>query len=139
MVGVSTRSKPASRANQERVPRKRQARKRSPLGTIKSWHWISSAVCLVATLGFAITGITLNHANKVEADASKTVYEMALPDSVQQVLATRQNELLLGKSQAESPLPSVFKQWYREQPFGSRLRSINAEWDEYEVYVGLPH
>jgi|SRR5690554_3532352 len=141
MAGVNSNagSRTITRPAQRTVPKRRQARKRSPLGSIKSWHWISSAVCLVATLGFAITGITLNHANKVEAAPNKSVYETTLPDRVQQVLITRQKELLKGQSQATGPLPSVFKEWYRQQPFGSRLTSINAEWDDYEMYVGLPH
>ncbi|NIV36045.1 MAG: hypothetical protein GWN58_43325, partial [Anaerolineae bacterium] len=32
------------------------------LGTLRQWHWISSALCLVGMLLFSVTGITLNHA-----------------------------------------------------------------------------
>jgi len=27
------------------------------------WHWISAAICLVGMILFAITGVTLNHAD----------------------------------------------------------------------------
>ena len=35
--------------------------------TLLRWHWISSAVCLIGMLLFAVTGLTLNHAAKIEA------------------------------------------------------------------------
>ena len=35
--------------------------------TLLRWHWISSALCLIGMLGFAITGFTLNHAADIEA------------------------------------------------------------------------
>ncbi|RZA23483.1 MAG: hypothetical protein EOP02_14865, partial [Proteobacteria bacterium] len=37
------------------------------LRTLHQWHWISSAVCLIGMLLFSATGITLNHASKIEA------------------------------------------------------------------------
>ncbi|MET0809384.1 MAG: PepSY-associated TM helix domain-containing protein, partial [Pseudoxanthomonas sp.] len=37
------------------------------LRTLHQWHWISSAVCLIGMLLFSLTGITLNHAAKIEA------------------------------------------------------------------------
>ena len=33
---------------------------------LRTWHWISGALCLVAMLLFAVTGITLNHAAQIE-------------------------------------------------------------------------
>ena len=33
---------------------------------LHQWHWISSALCLVGLLLFALTGITLNHAGAIE-------------------------------------------------------------------------
>lgn len=116
----------------------RKPRKRSPVGSIKSWHWIASAVCLIATLGFALTGITLNHASRVEATPTKTTFEMELPPATHQALVKRQQELLQTTHSAEASLPSVFRQWYQQQAFGMRLTGVEAEWDMYEVYVGLP-
>lgn len=114
------------------------SRKRPVLGSIKSWHWISSAVCLIATLGFAITGITLNHASSVEVAPTKSSVEMTLPEPVKRALVERQKLLLKDDAQATGPLPSIFKEWYRQQEFGASFSGMNAEWDEYELYVGLP-
>ena len=48
-------------------PALQQQRRGFWLRTLHQWHWISSAVCLIGMLLFAITGITLNHASKIEA------------------------------------------------------------------------
>jgi hypothetical protein len=37
------------------------------LRQMRQWHWISAAICLIGMLLFAVTGITLNHAAKIEA------------------------------------------------------------------------
>ena len=37
------------------------------LRQLHQWHWISSALCLMAMLLFAVTGFTLNHASQIEA------------------------------------------------------------------------
>ncbi|HEY6528976.1 MAG TPA: PepSY-associated TM helix domain-containing protein, partial [Cellvibrionaceae bacterium] len=39
-----------------------------PLGSVRQWHWMSSAVCLIGLLAFSITGITLNHAAQIPAN-----------------------------------------------------------------------
>jgi hypothetical protein len=39
----------------------------SGCGRCTEWHWINSAVCLIGMLLFAVTGLTLNHAAKIEA------------------------------------------------------------------------
>lgn len=132
------RSKTRSTSLRSRRTRGGGRRRHSPFGTIKSWHWISSAIGLIATIGFAVTGITLNHASRVEATPVKTVYEEHLPEAVQLALQERQATLLQGEAQATGSLPSLFREWYRQQNFGQSLGSIVAEWDDYEVYVGLP-
>ena len=45
-----------------------QQRRAYWLKTLHQWHWISSAVCLVGMLLFAVTGITLNHAAQIDAE-----------------------------------------------------------------------
>ena len=37
------------------------------LKTLYRWHWISSAIALLGMLLFAATGLTLNHAARIEA------------------------------------------------------------------------
>ena len=41
------------------------------LRTLHQWHWISSAICLLGMLLFTITGITLNHASRIEAEIGR--------------------------------------------------------------------
>ena len=38
------------------------------LRQMRQWHWISAAICLIGMLLFAVTGITLNHAGKIEVE-----------------------------------------------------------------------
>lgn len=116
----------------------RQPKKRPTFGTLRAWHWISSALCLIATFGFAITGITLNHANLVEAKPQVQQYELSLPDDILTALTQRQQEVLQDQSQGQGPLPALFRHWYQQQPFGQKIAKVQAEWDDYEVYVGLP-
>lgn len=54
---------------------------------LRQWHWISSAVCLVLMLMFAVTGITLNHADLLERPSEPVVREVALPGALQDRLA----------------------------------------------------
>jgi hypothetical protein len=42
------------------------------LRQLHQWHWISSAICLVAMLVFAITGFTLNHAAQIDASCGQS-------------------------------------------------------------------
>jgi len=46
---------------------------------VHQWHWISSAVCLVGMLLFAVTGITLNHAGQIEARPRVAERQAVLP------------------------------------------------------------
>jgi hypothetical protein len=50
--------------------------------TLLRWHWISSALCLIGMLGFAITGFTLNHAADIEAQPTLTRWQATLPAPV---------------------------------------------------------
>lgn len=49
---------------------------------LRQWHWISSAVCLVLMLMFAVTGVTLNHADLFESRSEPVVRETHLPDAL---------------------------------------------------------
>ena len=59
------------------------------LGTLRQWHWISSALCLVGMLLFAVTGITLNHAGQIESKPQVQSRAAQLPAPL---LATLQAE-----------------------------------------------
>lgn len=98
------------------------------LGTLRQWHWISSALCLVGMLLFAITGITLNHAAQIEVKPQVINHQAHLPEALQAAL------------QAQPPtqgLPLALRQWLQaELPI--RLDGRDAEWSDGELYIGLP-
>lgn len=112
--------------------------KKSGWRDLKAWHWVSSAIGLVATLLFAVTGITLNHANSIEAAPTKTIIEQQLPNALLAQLQARQEHLLNGQSMAEGPFPSAFTAWYGETIRSPLARQQQAQWDEFEVYAGSP-
>ena len=71
--------------------------------TIKDWHWISSAVCLIGILLFSITGITLNHAGWIESSPTVESFESVLPPAE---LAQLSNAL------GDDNLPPAFHRWF---------------------------
>lgn len=98
------------------------------LGSIRSWHWISSAVSLFLMLLFAITGITLNHAADISAKPSTISVEVNLPGSMITSLTKQQ----------AGPLPDAFRQWFNQQ-YNIAIPSSNiAQWSDDEVYLPMP-
>lgn len=98
------------------------------LGTLRQWHWISSALCLVGMLLFAVTGITLNHAGQIESKPQVQTRSAQLP------------ETLLAPLQAAAPeagLPADLRAWL-ESSLDIRLAGRDAEWSDGELYVALP-
>lgn len=104
------------------------------LGTVRQWHWISSAICLVGMLLFAFTGITLNHAGQIEAAPSTTTVEMPVPDDI---MADARRHVAQPDFPDEAPLPVSLRQWLRSEA-GIRIGQQQAEWDEYEIYLSMP-
>jgi hypothetical protein len=99
------------------------------LRTLHQWHWISSAVCLVGMLLFAVTGITLNHAAKIEGSPKVANTMLKLPAPLLQALGAR--------DEGNAPLPGAVADWLGarlDAPIGTR----NAEWSEDEVYLSIP-
>ncbi|WP_313554042.1 PepSY-associated TM helix domain-containing protein [Stutzerimonas nitrititolerans] len=98
------------------------------LGTLRQWHWISSALCLVGMLLFAVTGITLNHAAQIEASPKIVERQAMLPAPLQQrLLAVQPGE----------GLPSDLRAWL-ETELNIDLASRDAEWSDGELYIALP-
>lgn len=54
---------------------------------LRTWHWISSAICLVGLLLFAVTGFTLNHAASIEAQPQTETREITLSPALMKRLA----------------------------------------------------
>ena len=97
---------------------------------LRTWHWISGAVSLAATLMFAITGITLNHSAQIESKAlvsSKTA-------QLDQPLRT---ELAKGPSSGRSPVGNKVAAFIGRS-LGASVAGRSAEWSASEVYISLP-
>lgn len=99
------------------------------MGSVRQWHWISSAICLIGMLLFAITGITLNHAAQIQVEPRITTVETQLPAAVlQQVIVPDEDK---------APLTAVLKNWLKETQ-GIDVAQQRAEWSEDEIYLSLP-
>ncbi|QWC58430.1 hypothetical protein F7D01_11780 [Erythrobacter sp. 3-20A1M] len=92
-----------------------------------TWHWMSSAICLVVMLLFAITGITLNHAGDIEASPQVASREATMPASVLKTLRQRSNE----------SVPPAAMQWLDDE-FDVDLAGRAPEWSADELYIALP-
>lgn len=101
------------------------------LKTLHQWHWVSSALCLVGMLLFALTGITLNHASQIEARPRVQTRQAALPEPLRAELKKRDGE------DAGAPLPPAVQDWLRAQ-FGVHAQGREAEWSEEDIYLSLP-
>ena len=99
------------------------------LRTLHSWHWISSAICLVGMLLFAITGITLNHSAAIEAQPETLTRKVEMPASVLRALGTRE--------EGNAPLPATVSDWLGDV-LPVSIGTQEAEWSEDEVYLALP-
>ena len=100
------------------------------LRTLYRWHWLSSAACLVALVGFAVTGITLNHAGSIEAKPRTTTREGRVP-------APLLTALRAARGDGRTPLPPALAEWLAG-PFGLDVRGRDGEWSDRELYVALP-
>lgn len=97
---------------------------------LHTWHWVSSAICLIGMIAFSVTGVTLNHAADIEAKPQVTVREGALPAPLLALLES-------APETGEGALPGEIVDWIAEKlrvDVAGRL----AEWSVDEVYVGLP-
>ena len=110
-------------------PALQQQRRGFWLRTLHQWHWISSAVCLIGMLLFAITGITLNHAAKIEASPEVTHLTATLPAPVVAMLGDRQ--------EGNAPLPAAVGDWL-EQELSISIGQRPAEWSDMELYLSMP-
>lgn len=102
---------------------------------LHNWHWISSAICLIAMMLFAVTGFTLNHAGDIEAKPKISQKTGRVPASLLQLL----NAEVAQRSQknVDTSLPASMVQWLEAQ---HQIDAANkaAEWSPEEIYVALP-
>ena len=99
------------------------------LKQLHTWHWISSAACLVGMLLFAITGITLNHSAAIEAKPETLTRKVEMPASVLRALGTREH--------GNAPLPATVSDWLGDV-LPVSIGTQEAEWSAAEVYLALP-
>ncbi|WP_160153979.1 PepSY-associated TM helix domain-containing protein [Microbulbifer sp. ALW1] len=99
-------------------------------GTVRQWHWISSAVCLVGILLFAITGITLNHAGEIPATPKLVSHELVVPEAL--IQDWRPAELV------EPHLPADLIEWLAEEHRILVPRRHRGDWDDGEFYIAMP-
>jgi len=103
------------------------------LKNLHRWHWISAALSLTGMLLFAITGITLNNATKIEAKPTVVNRNATLPVPLQATLRAAA-EKHAGK---RAPLPPIVATWAKSS-FSIDVAGIDAEWEEEEAYVPMP-
>ncbi|MGH8855723.1 MAG: PepSY-associated TM helix domain-containing protein [Telluria sp.] len=109
------------------------ARRAVYLKQLHQWHWISSAICLMAMLLFSFTGFTLNHAAEIEAKPQVTRLKATLPEPLRLQLEA----YAAGHADAELPLPSELADW-TTGAFAVDVRGKRAEWSEDDAYIALP-
>ncbi|MBC3833260.1 PepSY-associated TM helix domain-containing protein [Undibacterium amnicola] len=102
---------------------------------LHNWHWISSAICLIAMMLFAVTGFTLNHAADIEASPKTSQKTGQVPASLLQQLNAEVKQR--SQKNADTSLPASMLQWLETQ---HRIDAANkaAEWSPEEIYVALP-
>lgn len=99
------------------------------VGSVREWHWISSAICLIGMLLFAITGITLNHAADIKATPEIITKEAQLPAEILAAISVPDTE--------KAPLPETLRAWLADTQ-KIEVRNQLAEWSEDEIYLSLP-
>ncbi len=99
------------------------------LRTLHQWHWISSAVCLIGMLLFAATGITLNHASRIEAKPQVRNQQLTLPAPLLQALGKRE--------EGNAPLPPKVAGWLGNT-LDVSVGQRPAEWSPEEIYLSMP-
>jgi hypothetical protein len=105
------------------------------LKTLHKWHWISSALCLLGMLLFAVTGFTLNHASQIEAKPSVSARTAQLPSALREELAKINADD--DSDKATDPLPPSIRDWI-DASLHVQVGVRAAEWSPEEVYVALP-
>lgn len=78
---------------------------------------------------FAATGITLNHAGKIEAKPAVVNRQLEMPAALLTALGDRQ--------EGNAPIPAAAADWL-DQQLSISIGARNAEWSEEEIYLSMP-
>ena len=111
------------------------------LKTLHEWHWVSSAICLVGMLLFAVTGFTLNHAGQIEAKPKVASAQAQLPADLLGSLrqsAERAQQKAGAQPALTEPLPESVDRWAEAEFKIGAMQGAVVEWSADEAYVPLP-
>jgi hypothetical protein len=102
------------------------------LKNLHRWHWISAALCLIGMLGFAITGITLNHASRISATPKVVTRHAQLPEPLRIELSDHAE-----MADIDTPAPDALRHWLRLELLVD-IAGRAWEWASDEIYVSMP-
>ena len=119
------------KAGQGKTARARKSSKRGYwVRQLHSWHWISSAISLVALLVFTVTGFTLNHAGEIEG-SPVTIEKTGELDGA---LLPSLGVFADGDT---APIPDPVRQDIADQ-LDINVTTGEAEWSSTEAYLAMP-
>ena len=107
------------------------------LKKLHEWHWISSAICLIGMLLFAVTGFTLNHAGQIESKPKVESRDAQLPRDLLEKLQQAQKQGVEAADKNAVSLPAEVDGWLAQQIKVS-AKGFAVEWSEDEAYVPMP-
>lgn len=107
------------------------------LKKLHEWHWISSAICLIGMLLFAVTGFTLNHAGQIESKPKVESRDAQLPPDLLEKLQHAQKQGVEAADKNAVGLPAEVDGWLAQQIKVS-AKGFAVEWSEDEAYVPMP-
>lgn len=107
------------------------------LKKLHEWHWISSAICLIGMLLFALTGFTLNHAGQIESKPKVESRDAQLPPDLLEKLQQAQKQGVEAADKNAVGLPAEVDGWLARQIKVS-AKGFAVEWSEDEAYVPMP-
>lgn len=99
------------------------------LKQLHQWHWISSALCLIGMLLFAVTGFTLNHAGQIEAKPQTVHRSAQLPEALLHGID--------GDERKGVAVPKAIADWARTA-LDVDLAGRSGDLSEDELYVSMP-
>ena len=109
------------------------ARRGGWLKQLHSWHWISSAICLIGMMLFSITGITLNHAASIEAKPAILQQQLQLPAELLTLVRAADDA-----KDEKKPLPPTLLAWAGKHIDRALDANAEAEWTVDEIYLAQP-
>jgi hypothetical protein len=116
----------------ESTPASGQQRRAFWLKHLHQWHWISSAICLIGMLLFAVTGFTLNHAGQIEASPKVvTRHGPRACSTLKRAAPAKRPRRPEGTGAARAG------DWLGKT-MDVEAAGREAEWSADEIYVGLP-